>query len=399
MAGVEGMHDHAVSVPIVSFGQADAAAGPADSLPRVTEALSGLFPDARCHVVVPGGNGWSVVGPGHAPEDARLAATAIHEAQHIAAGGSPDGRGEAGPAAVPLRARTGELLGVLVVFGVRPSPLGDRFTEIAADLAAAFLEQHRENSRRLARMAAARDRAMATLAHELRNSAATVRAGVQLAQQRIATGAPGVDRALAAVRCELDAEVRLLSDLLDLSRGAGRPDRPFKRRRFDCGALAAETVAAFEGLAARADVCLVGQAGPGPLWVRGDPDRLRRVLVNLLDNAVKFTPSGGQVCVAWGTNGRQAWIRVMDDGQGIDAADLPRIFDLYYQGGALSGASPAGVGIGLALCKQLVEAHGGRMAVDSPGRGRGAAFTVTLPLLPALRRNLRPAVKLSEVNY
>ena len=118
----------------------------------------------------------------------------------------------------------------------------------------------------------------------------------------------------------------------------------------------------------------------GPLPVRADPVRLRQVLGNLLANAIKYTPEGGRVWVKATGEGAEAVVRVEDTGVGIGPDMLPRIFELFTQYEAAAGRSAGGLGIGLALVKELVELHGGLVQVRSDGRGKGSEFTVRLPL-------------------
>jgi CheY-like chemotaxis protein len=114
--------------------------------------------------------------------------------------------------------------------------------------------------------------------------------------------------------------------------------------------------------------------------LRGDVRRLEQVFVNLLGNALKFTPSGGHVMVSGRLVGRQMEIRVADDGIGIEPEFLPHVFDRFRQGDSTTTRNHSGLGLGLSIAKQLVEAHRGSIRVESGGKGRGTAFVVTLPL-------------------
>jgi CheY-like chemotaxis protein len=128
---------------------------------------------------------------------------------------------------------------------------------------------------------------------------------------------------------------------------------------------------------------------PVPGAVLGDGHRLQQVFVNLLSNAVKFTPEGGRVAVRLGRNGTAATIAVEDSGCGIEAGFLPFVFDRFRQ--AEEGATTrkrGGLGLGLSIVRHIVEAHGGSVTAESPGEGRGATFTVTLPLVSPGHRAL-----------
>jgi signal transduction histidine kinase len=118
-----------------------------------------------------------------------------------------------------------------------------------------------------------------------------------------------------------------------------------------------------------------------PIWVQADPARLEQVFVNLLFNAAKYTDPGGRIRLSAETEQGEAVIRIRDSGIGIEPRDLPRIFDLFAQADPSSRRAEAGMGIGLALVRTLVERHGGRVTAASGGRGHGSEFTVRLPML------------------
>jgi signal transduction histidine kinase len=118
-----------------------------------------------------------------------------------------------------------------------------------------------------------------------------------------------------------------------------------------------------------------------PLWVQADPARLEQVFGNLLFNAAKYTDPGGRIRLSAETEQGEAVIRIRDSGIGIEPRDLPRIFDLFAQADPSSRRAEAGMGIGLALVRTLVERHGGRVTAASVGRGHGSEFTVRLPML------------------
>ena len=118
---------------------------------------------------------------------------------------------------------------------------------------------------------------------------------------------------------------------------------------------------------------------PAPLLIRHDPQRIGQVVTNLVGNALKFTGRGGRVSVAVRPHRVGAQIEVSDSGVGIDASELPRIFDRFYRGSSSNEARGSGSGLGLAIVKSIVDMHGGRIAVESLV-GRGATFTLTLPV-------------------
>jgi len=173
---------------------------------------------------------------------------------------------------------------------------------------------------------------------------------------------------------------RLVDDLLDLARVTSG-SVALKRRPTDLAQTVADSVAGLR-LAGQLDrhrlVLDVGTA-----WVDGDPERLQQIATNLLANAVKYTPAGGNLRVRTGREGSEAVLRVEDDGVGITSEKLPHVFDPFFQGDTASGRGQGGLGLGLTLVDRLVVLHGGTVRAESPGLGRGAAFAVRLPAVEA----------------
>ncbi|HVL76111.1 MAG TPA: hybrid sensor histidine kinase/response regulator, partial [Noviherbaspirillum sp.] len=122
-----------------------------------------------------------------------------------------------------------------------------------------------------------------------------------------------------------------------------------------------------------------------PLWVHADRIRIEQVILNLVNNAIKFTAPGGHIRVTLKRAGREAVLEVKDDGRGIDTDFLPHVFDMFRQGRTGPNRSNSGLGIGLALARQIVELHNGVITAESGGNGRGACFCVRLPLSDAPR--------------
>ncbi|GAT11246.1 sensor histidine kinase [Mycolicibacterium novocastrense] len=131
------------------------------------------------------------------------------------------------------------------------------------------------------------------------------------------------------------------------------------------------------------------------LW--GDPQRLSQILGNLVDNALRHTPPGGRVEVRAAVDGAEFTLSVVDNGEGISAEHLPHVFERFYRADLARDRGYGGGGIGLAIVKALVEAHNGRVAAASDGIGKGAAFTVTVPLAPSgAERNPETVVSAGE---
>jgi two-component system sensor histidine kinase BaeS len=185
---------------------------------------------------------------------------------------------------------------------------------------------------------------------------------------------PMDDDHLAPLLAETAVMDRLLDDLRTLSL-AEAGALPLHREPVDLRSLADEVVAAHRPRAT-AGVVTLGVTGSGPVITSVDPVRVREILGNLVGNALRHTPSGGTVTIEVGTDGGEALLVVRDTGEGIAAADLPRVFDRFHR-----RADSGGSGLGLAIVRDLAAAHGGSVTVESDGvPGRGATFRVRLPL-------------------
>jgi signal transduction histidine kinase/CheY-like chemotaxis protein len=230
---------------------------------------------------------------------------------------------------------------------------------------------------------------LATLSHELRNPLAPLRNGLAILKRR--SGAENGDM-LAMMDRQLSQLVRLVDDLLDVSRiDRGKID--LKRERV---ALDAVVSAAIETARPSIDSKaheLVVRFAQKSLHVDGDAVRLAQILSNLLINAAKFTPPKGRIELGMQSEGGEVAISVRDNGTGIDAEQLPRVFEMFVQLEAQRDHA-GGLGLGLALVKSLVELHHGRVEAHSGGAGKGAEFIVRLPLAVAATEtaSVRPAV-------
>ena len=215
-------------------------------------------------------------------------------------------------------------------------------------------------------------RFIADAAHELRTPLAVLRTGLEVALGRERTAADYAD----ALRAALDETIGLCAmagDLLELARldSAGlRSAAPV-----DLATLASEAMAALAPLAGGRRLSFSPPPAASAI-VTGDREQLRRVIVNLLDNAVKFTTDDGAIAVAVASGGDRARLTVRDDGPGVSDAELPRIFDRFYRG---RSRSAPGAGLGLSLCREIAERHGGELAAENNPEG-GARFTLSLPL-------------------
>jgi PAS domain S-box-containing protein len=246
---------------------------------------------------------------------------------------------------------------------------------------------------RLREMDRRKDEFLAILAHELRNPLAPLRTAAELLQ-RPDHPADTARRLAPVMQRQIGQMVRLIDDLLDVSRiTAGRIQ--LQRQPTPLDTLVLQAVDAHRTALDDGAITLTVDLPAAPCWVDVDPTRFVQIVSNLLHNAAKFTPRGGAVhidaAVVAAPPDATGVLRlsVVDTGIGIAADVLPEIFDLFVQGGTANGRT--GLGIGLALARQLVALHGGRIEAASDGPGRGARFTVLLPVIAAEPNGTRTA--------
>ena len=257
--------------------------------------------------------------------------------------------------------------------------------QIAAYLTALQLrDEELERTRELdeARQAAeaanrAKDEFVAMISHELRTPLNAILGWTQLLRSPI--GTTNTDRALETIERNAKAQSRLVEDLLDVSRirlGKLRIVRKLIHLAPVIEAAVEATRPQAEHKSIRLDCALAPSAGP----VLGDAERLQQVISNLLTNAVKFTPSGGAIEVRAERAAAQVRIQVIDTGRGISPEMLPKVFLQFHQADLTTRREHDGLGLGLPLVSHLVGLHGGQVRAESPGHGKGATFTVELPL-------------------
>ncbi|MFP7726263.1 sensor histidine kinase [Lysobacter sp. D1-1-M9] len=225
-----------------------------------------------------------------------------------------------------------------------------------------------------------KDEFIAMLAHELRNPLAPISNALQVLRLQDRPG-EGSGSMLQVLERQVGQLVRLVDDLLDVSR-ISRGKIELRRERIELAAAMNGAVDASRPLTECMDHTLTVTLPPEPLHVDADPTRLAQILGNLLTNACKFTDRGGHINLALERDGGQAVIRVRDDGIGIAAGQLTRIFEAFTQLDTSLERSVSGLGIGLSLVKRLVELHGGTVDAHSAGAGQGSEFILRLPIAP-----------------
>jgi CheY-like chemotaxis protein len=217
------------------------------------------------------------------------------------------------------------------------------------------------------------------LAHELRNPLAPISSGIEILQRRD-LDAGVAERVTLTMARQAAQLVRLVDDLLDVSRiSSGRLQ--LRKSRVKLADIVRDAVAAVRPLMERSGHQLDVEASPEPIALEADAARLTQVLANLLNNAARYTPSGGRISIGVRRDGDAVVVCVKDTGYGIAATALPHVFEMFYQGADPRSATQTGLGIGLALAKSLVEMHGGTIRAASAGPDRGSEFTLRLPAL------------------
>jgi two-component system CheB/CheR fusion protein len=266
------------------------------------------------------------------------------------------------------------------------------FVKVARDLTEQKLAEM-ERERLLARERQARQEAekanrlkddfLAMLSHELRNPLNSIvgYAGMLLRVPE-ANNSQVIRQAAETIHRNAATQAQLINDLLDLSRlQTGK--LAVSRRPATLQPIIGDAVESLRAQATEKGVKLDADFTTEPLMINADPLRLQQVVWNLVTNAVKFTPKGGRIAVSLTRAGEEARLVVTDTGEGIDPDFLPHVFEMFRQADASATRAHGGIGIGLALVNQLADLHGGRAEAHSEGPGRGAQFTVWLPLQSA----------------
>jgi signal transduction histidine kinase/CheY-like chemotaxis protein len=254
-------------------------------------------------------------------------------------------------------------------------PLADGRDGVTGIAVVAFDVTELTRARREAEAAnRAKDEFLAMLGHELRNPLAPILTALQLMRLRSVAGA---ERERTIIERQVKHVVSLVDDLLDVSR-ITRGKVQLRRERLDLAEIVAKAIEMTSpAIEERRHMLRVDV--PRGLPVNGDAARLAQVAANLLTNAAKYTDPGGTIVVAAEEDGPDVVLRVSDSGRGIDPDMLPRIFDLFSQERQEIARSEGGLGLGLAIVRSLVDAHGGSVEARSDGKGRGAEFIVRLP--------------------
>jgi signal transduction histidine kinase/ActR/RegA family two-component response regulator len=308
--------------------------------------------------------------------------------------------------------RSHDEVGVVVhAFNDMLDRIGERTTELSrtnADLEREVEERKRMEVERTVLLARERDanrlkdEFLATLSHELRTPLNAVLGWTRVLRATSVSPATQA-RALESIERNARAQARLIEDLLEVSRIVTGKLR-LQVRPTDLAAIVDSAVEVVQPAAAAKRITLVSEVAVRPAMTSGDPDRLQQVVWNLLSNAVKFTPAGGEIVV--GLRREQGFVlTVTDNGIGLDPSFVPHVFEPFRQADGSASREHGGLGLGLAIVRQITELHGGTVAARSAGHHQGATFEVRLPselaadpALPRVGPGTRVTVPSPEIN-
>jgi signal transduction histidine kinase len=227
------------------------------------------------------------------------------------------------------------------------------------------------------RAAEARDELLATVAHELRSPLAAATTSLDVAVRSLNRG--NVERLPPLIGSAKEALARLSRLTANLVRVSQSQPMPFNREPIDLVPLLAEACDWIRPAADEKGVTLALNAGSPELWVLGDTDAVLSIVGNLLSNAVRYTPAGGRVDIAWGIDDKSTWVEIRDTGIGMTPEVQERIFEKFFRAREARDVEAQGLGLGLTLVHDLVLAHDGQVEVQSTPN-QGSTFRVTLPL-------------------
>ena len=280
--------------------------------------------------------------------------------------------------------------------------LSQRTTELTATNKR--LTREIEERQAAERKSHAKDEFLAMLGHELRNPLSAISSAASLIGLAGA-GPDTVGRAKMIIQRQSQHLSRIVDDLLDLSRAMSGKIL-LSRQAIDVSTLVGSCLETFRATGRTSSYSL--NVDLAPCWVDGDPTRLEQIASNLIDNALKYTPAGGNIGIAIAEDGEEVVLTVSDSGVGISPELLPHVFDVFVQGAITIDRAQGGLGIGLALVRRLVELHGGSVSARSGGTSAGSTFEIRLPRAVPMQLTLpeqdrsgpagRPSVLLIEDN-
>jgi PAS domain S-box-containing protein len=285
----------------------------------------------------------------------------------------------------PIRNAGGEVVGAVIVFhdvSERRRAENERENLLEREMAA---RRSAESADRL------KDEFLATVSHELRTPLNSILGWAAMLNLKDSYDEKSVRNAMGIIERNARAQSALINDILDVSRIiTGQLN--IRSQRVDLAPIVRATVETIRPAVEAKSISVVIPDAAAASAVSGDPDRLQQVIWNLVSNAVKFTPHGGRIEVDLEETDSMVELTVRDSGIGIDKQFLPHVFERFRQADSSAIRSDSGLGLGLSIVRHLVELHGGTVAVESEGEGRGALFTVTLPRDRASEQAAAPPV-------
>jgi len=298
--------------------------------------------------------------------------------------------------AVPM-AVMGRIVGTIEVQSYEPKAYGQESVtamRMAANLTAVAIENVRLLDRESSARAAAeesnrlKDEFLATVSHELRTPLTAILGWSRMLEAGSLDGDVAI-RAIETIRRNAKTQAQIIDDILDVSRII-TGNLYLDLHPIELAPVIEAAVNVVRPTAEAKGVVIDTILDPAPAVVSGDANRLQQVIWNLLSNAIKFTPGNGRVTVSVSLVGLDVHITVTDTGRGISKDFLPFVFDRFRQADSTTTRQHGGLGLGLAIARHIVEIHGGSISAKSEGEGRGAKFTVELPLLDAMNRARSP---------
>jgi signal transduction histidine kinase len=268
------------------------------------------------------------------------------------------------------------LLEIMIGYGVHYREYLELRLEEGLREADARLAREQEHALEAERIGREKGEILGVIAHELRTPITAAKANLELAERLLLQGQiERVPRLLSPARSAVDRLSRLTADLVEASRDEP-PALEFTRQ--DLTPLISQACAWVEPSAQSAGVALIRDGDEGSLPVQGNADALLSVLANVLANATRYTPAGGEVRVTQGVQGAEVWVEVRDTGIGMTPETVTHVFDKFYRGPEARRVEPRGLGLGLSLVRQLIDAHHGRVEIET-APGQGTAFRILLP--------------------
>ena len=278
----------------------------------------------------------------------------------------------------PIRNRSGRIVGVVLVFrDITERRRIDAERRNVADERERLLNAERAARADAERASRVKDDFVAMVSHELRTPLNAILGWTELMMQS-AQDQDVIARGLDVISRNTRVQAQLVSDLLDVSRIASGKLR-LTIEKVDLVSLVRNVIETVQQAANSKHISIRAEIEAEAIPIAGDPARLQQIVWNLLWNAIKFTPAGGNVLVRVRDSAADAEISVTDTGVGIKAEVLPHIFERFNQANLLKTGGLGGLGLGLSIVKHLVDLHGGSIKADSPGEGLGATFMVVLP--------------------